>query len=84
VRPGTIGLPRLIELLTSGPARCYGLPVGSLVVGKPADVTIFDPEREVTIDRKAMRTKSRNTPFDGRVMHGVVVRTILGGRLVEV
>lgn len=84
VRPGTIGLPRLIELLTSGPARCYGLPVGSLVVGKPADVTIFDPEGEVTIDRKAMLTKSRNTPFDGRVLHGVVVRTILGGRVVEV
>jgi len=83
VRPGLIGLPRLVELLSTGPARCYRLPGGTLALGSPADVTVFDPEREVTVDRNALRSKSRNTPFAGRSLHGAVVTTVVGGRVVE-
>ncbi|HEX2252540.1 MAG TPA: dihydroorotase [Thermoanaerobaculia bacterium] len=83
VHGGVIDLPRLVELLSTGPARCYGLPGGTLAVGSPADVTLFDPERTVTVDAATFRSKSRNTPFHGWQLRGAPVRTILAGRPVE-
>jgi len=83
VHAGEIPLARLVELLSTGPARAYGLAGGTLAPGSPADVTLFDPDREVTVDRTAFRSKSRNTPFHGWKLRGAPVRTILGGRLVE-
>lgn len=81
---GLIPLSRFIELLTIGPARALNLPVGSLAPGKPADVTIFDPDREVTIDPEAFRSKGRNTPFGGWKLRGTAVATVVGGRRVVV
>jgi dihydroorotase len=83
VRAGVIGLPRLIELLTSGPARVLGLPGGSLAPGRPADVTVIDLEREVDVAAARFRSKSRNTPFDGWKLRGAAVVTIVGGRVVH-
>lgn len=84
VRPGILTLSRLIDLLSTGPARCYNLPGGSLAPGRPADVTLFDPDRPVTIDAAGFHSRSRNTPFDGWELHGVAVGTWLGGRRVRV
>jgi len=84
VHAGIIPLSRFIELLTIGPARALNLPVGSLAPGKPADVTIFDPDREVTIDPEAFRSKGRNTPFGGWKLRGAAVATVVGGRRVVV
>jgi len=83
VRPGVIGLPRLVELLSSGPARVFGLPGGTLVPGSPGDVTIFDPERKVTVSAARFRSRARNTPFDGWKLRGAPVLTIVGGRRIE-
>lgn len=82
VRPGVIGLARLIELLSTGPARAFNLPGGTLVPGSPADVTLFHPNRAVTVAPAAFRSKSRNTPFGGWKLHGAPVATILAGRRV--
>lgn len=82
VHAGVIGLPRLVELLSNGPARCFNLPGGSLKPGSPADLTLLDPEREVTIDAAAFRSKSRNTPFHGWKLRGAPAGTVLGGRRV--
>ncbi|HBL30171.1 MAG TPA: dihydroorotase, partial [Acidobacteria bacterium] len=49
VHAGLLTLPRLVELLSTGPARVLGLPGGTLQVGSPADVSIFDLDGEVTI-----------------------------------
>ena len=84
VHAGIISLSRFIELLTIGPAQALNLPVGSLAPGKPADVTIFDPDREVTIDPEAFRSKGRNTPFGGWKLRGAAVATVVGGRRVRV
>jgi len=84
VRPGVIGLSRLVELFSTGPARCYNLPGGTLKVGSVADVTVFDPDRAVTVDAKRFQSKSRNTPFGGWKLRGVAVVTVVGGRVVEV
>jgi dihydroorotase len=84
VRPGILSLPRLIELLSTGPARVLGLPGGTLKIGSPADVTVFHPDEKVTIRAAAFRSRSRNTPFDGWKLHGRPVATFLGGRRVDV
>jgi dihydroorotase len=83
VHPGLIGLRRLVELLSCGPARALGVPGGTLRVGAPADVTLFDLERRSTVDPARMRSKSRNTPFGGWSLRGAPVRTLLAGRAVE-
>jgi dihydroorotase len=84
VRPGILSLPRLVELLSTGPARVLGLPGGTLKEGSLADVTVFHPDEEVTIRAAAFRSRSRNTPFDGWTLHGHPVATFLAGRRVEV
>ncbi|HEX9944843.1 MAG TPA: dihydroorotase [Thermoanaerobaculia bacterium] len=83
-RPGILSLPRLVELLSTGPARVLNLPGGTLAAGSPADVTVFDPEAEVTIRAAAFRSRSRNTPFDGWKLRGRPVATFLEGRRIEV
>ena len=74
-----VGLTRIIEMLTIGPARAFALPGGTLSVGSPADITVFDPEREWTVDPQQFRSKSRNTPFAGWKLCGQVVETFLSG-----
>ena len=82
VHAGVIGLARLIELLSVNPARILGVPGGSLAEGAPADVTILAPDLAVTVSVARMRSKSRNTPFDGWHLRGGVAATIVGGRVV--
>jgi len=84
VHPGHITLGRLIELLSVNPARILGIPGGSLAEGAAADLTILAPDLAVTVDAKAMKSKSKNTPFDGWQLRGGVAATIVGGRVVYV
>ncbi len=83
VRPGIISLSRLVELLSTGPARILGLPGGTLEPGSPADLTLFNLKRQVTVRRSRLRSKARNTPFDGWKLRGRPVATYLAGRRVE-
>ena len=82
VHAGRIGVSRAIALLSTNPARVFGLPGGSLADGVAADVTILAPDAAVTIRAKDLKSKSRNTPFDGWQLTGAVAATIVGGRLV--
>jgi dihydroorotase len=84
VHTGVVSLPRLVELLSVNPARILGVPGGSLAEGAPADLSILAPDMQVTIDAKAMKSKSKNTPFDGWTLRGGVAATIVGGRAVYV
>jgi dihydroorotase len=82
VHTGLIRVSRLIELLSTNPARILRVPGGSLAVGAPADVTILAPDLIVTISAARLRSKSKNTPFDGWTLRGGVAATIVGGRVV--
>jgi dihydroorotase len=82
VHTGRISLVRMIELLSTNPARLIGVPGGTLSEGAAADVTILAPDRRVRIDAASLKSKSRNTPFDGWEFRGGVVATIVGGRVV--
>jgi len=73
----------MLEMMTVAPARILKLPeLGSLAAGMEADVTIFEPNTTWTIDVNAMRSKSRNTPFDGWQVQCKIRTTIVGGRVV--
>jgi dihydroorotase len=84
VHPGTISLGRLVELLSVNPARILRVPGGSLSEGAPADLTILAPDLAVTVSVARMRSKSKNTPFDGWTLRGGIAATIVGGRTVYV
>jgi len=73
----------LLEMCATNPARIFSLADrGTLKDNAYADVTILDPQLEWVFDVNRSRSKSRNTPFHGRSMHGAAVATIVGGRLV--
>jgi len=82
VHAGVVSLPRLIELLSMNPAKILGVAGGSLAAGAPADITILAPDLPVTVSVATMRSKAKNTPFDGWQLRGGVAATIVGGRIV--
>lgn len=85
VHNGLLDLERVVEMCSTNPARIFGLADrGSLKTNAHADVTILDPQLEWVFDVNRSKSKSRNTPFHGRSLHGAAVATIVGGRLVYI
>jgi dihydroorotase len=78
---GRLSLMRMVELFTSGPAHVLGME-RKIVAGQPADLTIFSTDRSWTYNVKESPSKSRNSPFDGRIFKGGPVATIVAGRVV--
>ena len=68
--------------MTAGPAGLLGLDSGVLEPGAPADLVLFDPDAPVIVDAATLKSKSKNSPFDGRRLQGRVVGTWVGGRKV--
>lgn len=82
VRANVLTPSRAVELLSSAPARVFGLPGGHLGVGAAGDVTVVDPDAEWTVDTARFESKSRNSPFHGRRVKGRALMTIVSGRVV--
>ena len=82
VRTGKLSLKRFAEIFSAGPARAFGLPGGTLAPGSPANVTLFDPRTPSRVDPSRFESLSRNTPFAGWDLVGVVAATIVEGRIV--
>jgi len=78
-----IDLATLVEKMSCAPARIFHLPGGSLRRGSVADVTVFDPAAEWTVDPSRFRSKGRNTPYAGQRLHGRVHMTIVDGRAIH-
>lgn len=81
VENGVISMAVLVEKMSSNPARILGLENG-LLIGRPADITIIDPERFYRVNADNFKSLSRNTPFDGWDMKGKAVLTMVGGKIV--
>jgi dihydroorotase len=75
-------LPELFRALALNPARRLGLSSGRLSGGAPADLVLFDPDAPFVLDRFGLRSKSKNTPFDGQRMQGKVLATYVAGEAV--
>ena len=77
-----LSLLEALAPLTCGPARMANLPGGRLEVGAPADLILFDPDKPWVCDREALRSRSTNSPFDGRRLEGLVMQTLVGGKTI--
>ena len=77
-----LSLIKLVELMSTNPARIIGIPAGTLKEGSPADIVIFDLKKEWVLNEETNFSKSRNTPLWGRTLTGKVIYTIKGGKLV--
>jgi len=80
VHAGRIRLSRMVELLSVNPARILNVPGGTISEGAPADITIIAPDLKVRIETAKLRSRSKNTPFDGWELRGGVAATLVGGR----
>ena len=83
VKPGLISLSRLVELLSTNPARILKIEGGTLAEGSRADVTVFSRKSQFTANPMRFQSKGRNTPFAGWKLRGRPITTFLAGRRVE-
>lgn len=79
---GPIGLPKLVELLSTAPARVLGLNAGTLAANARADVCVFDPNERWKVEATSLRSKSKNSPWLGETLTGRVKATWVGGRRI--
>ncbi len=79
---GKVSLQRIVTLMCVNPRRILSIPGGSLKPGDIADICIFDPNEEWTVDPAKLHSKSRNTCFKGMTLKGRVKYTILDGKIV--
>ena len=82
VHGGHISLLELLAKMTINPARLLGLDCGTLAPGAPADLVIIEMDVPWRLSELGLKSKSKNTPFDGRPVQGRVTRTVVGGETV--
>ena len=82
VHGGHISLLDLLAKMTINPARLLGLDCGTLAPGAPADLVMIEMDVPWRLSEPGLKSKSKNTPFDGRPVQGRVVRTVVGGETV--
>lgn len=82
VNEGVLTLNELIEKMSLNPSRILGINKGTLGEGKAADIIIFDPNKEWTVDVNKFKSKGKNSPYDGWVLNGKPEYVIVGGNIV--
>ena len=82
VHADQLTLPELFRAMSLNPAKRLGLDCGRLTICAPADLVLFDPDAPFVLDRFKLRSKSKNTPFDGARMQGKVKGTWVAGTCV--
>ncbi|MEL6063585.1 MULTISPECIES: dihydroorotase [unclassified Methylobacterium] len=83
VHTGDLELPKLIAALTVNPARILGREAGRLAVGAPADLVLIDPDLPYVLDKRRLKSRSKNSPFDEARLQGAAVLTLVGGEIVH-
>lgn len=81
VKPGLLTVMQMAEKMSYQPAKILGLNKGVVEEGAPADLVIFDPDREWVIDPEEFFSKGKNTPFAGKTVYGKVTATIVDGEI---
>ncbi|MBU1335152.1 MAG: dihydroorotase [Alphaproteobacteria bacterium] len=83
VHSGDVDLLTVLRAMTSRPAEILGLPSGRIASGAPADLILFDLDYPWQVSENEIRSRSRNTSFEGARLAGKVMRTIVGGQTVH-
>jgi dihydroorotase len=83
VHAGLITLPRLLEAMSAAPARLIGIAAGRLHVGAAADVILIDLDEPWVCDKRELKSRAKNSPFDEARMTGRVVLTLSAGEIVH-
>ncbi|MFJ5369032.1 dihydroorotase [Bosea sp. CER48] len=82
VQAGQIGLPQLLAALSARPAGLLGLGSGRLEAGAAADLILLDPDAPYVVDKRKLKSRAKNSPFDEARLEGIVQATIVRGRVV--
>jgi dihydroorotase len=82
VAPGSLPLETLLERMSAGPARAWGLPVPRVAVGERANLVELDLEARWRVEENGFRSRSANSWLLGKTLRGAVRRTVADGRLV--
>ena len=80
VKTGVISLEKAVEVMAEAPRKIFGIG-GGLAEGEPADITVFDLEKEFTVDPSTFLTKGRSTPFEGWQLQGECRLTLVDGQV---
>ncbi|MCJ2073497.1 dihydroorotase [Methylobacterium sp. J-030] len=83
VHTGDLELPKLIAALTVNPARILGREAGRLAVGAPADLVLIDLDLPYVLDKRRLKSRSKNSPFDEARLQGAAVLTLVSGAVVH-
>nr|WP_276081323.1 dihydroorotase [Methylobacterium sp. GC_Met_2] len=83
VHTGDLDLAKLVAALTVNPARILGREAGRLAVGAPADLVLIDPDLPYVLDKRRLKSRSKNSPFDEARLQGAAVLTLVGGAIVH-
>jgi dihydroorotase len=84
VHSGDVELLTVLRAMTSRPAEILGLPSGRIAKGAPADLILVDLDYPWQVSERQLRSRSRNTSFEGARLAGKVMRTIVGGQTVHI
>jgi dihydroorotase len=82
VHSGDVPLIRLVDAMSTKPAKLLGLDAGTLAPGAPADLIVVDLDRPWIVKEEELHSRSKNTAFEGARLTGKVMRTIVAGRTV--
>ena len=80
---GDVTLKTLLKALSGNPARLLGREAGRLEAGAPADLVLIDPDLPYVLDKRQLKSRSKNSPFDEARLQGAAVLTLVGGRIVH-
>ena len=83
VEPGIVSLALIVERMTAGPARAFGLPRPRLAIGAEADLALWDLRERYTVAESDLRSRSRNCAFLGREVQGRCLLTLAGGQIAH-
>ncbi|MBQ7505668.1 MAG: dihydroorotase [Ruminococcus sp.] len=82
VKTGELTINELINKMSTAPAEILGINAGTLSIGAPADIVLFDMDESCTVDVNKLHGKSKNSPFKGKKLYGKVKYTVLDGEVV--
>jgi len=80
---GDVTLGTLLKTLSANPATLLGREAGRLEKGAPADLVLIDPDLPYLLDKRQLKSRSKNSPFDEARLQGAAVLTLVGGRVVH-